>query len=163
MKAIWAKRQTKCSYCGDFILKGMKRVDELIVGHGGSYIRVHYHWENPPCFQLKVDGWFMANPFEETHTNGRKPTLDLIPEDRIYRKKLLTRMSALRAYYMPRLNLQSSVEGLSEKDLKRLEAFAKQFDAIRAELEGVGGVPQKYQGPSLAQSLGQPTQLAKAG
>ena len=163
MKAIWAKRVTTCEECDLDIDVGSQRLDD-IERRNGHLFRIHYHW--PACVLRRIQNWFEKNPpLAATSAGGRPRTLDLLPEQQKARQRLLSRLSALRNYYLasdtdgtPRLNWQGDVTTLTEKDIRRFKRFSQRFEEIRKALEPIGGLPARYDTASKAEPATGPQQ-----
>ena len=151
MRPTYAKRKTNCSLCGDIIEPGEPRLDD-ITRKNGKPIRLHYHLNH---YITYITRWFDENIYEPEQGRGGRPGLEhLTDEQRKTRQKLLTRLSALKAYYLPKdgpplLNLQGDITTLTPLDLKRFKNYQTKFESITGELQQLGGVPGKYGVPPV--------------
>ena len=145
MKAAVAKRETTCSYCKEPIVKGAQRMDD-VVRLGERVVRFRYHKQ---CHYDRTELFFKEAAEEalrpkkiEERTDTFKATLST--EDYNYRHKLMARLSALKAYYVPRLNLTTPMEKLTNLEAKRFETYYHRRTAILGELKKVGGIPSSH-------------------
>ncbi len=140
MKPIWSRKEVTCAYCGNIVPKHTKRIDE-ITSINGHLIRTHRHVE---CLIAEINEWFNRNPITVPVRIGRGRILDLPPDEAGSRKRVLSRLSALRQYYLPKLNLQGNIESLSVLDLKRFRRFNESYKSLVSELKELGGIPDRY-------------------
>lgn len=145
VRPTWAKRSTKCNRCGNAIEPGTRRVDTYM-RRNGRYFRLHYHYDEPPCFTNYINNWFKRNPDERIPGHGGRKGLNLEPEQKRRRHTLLSRLSAHYAYYLPLLS-RVDPSNPTNKDIKRIIMFIQHRRTLISELEGLGGVPDKYRQP----------------
>lgn len=139
MKPVLATRPTTCYYCGKTIERGSERLDDL-VRLNERVVRFYYHKD---CFIQKINVYFQNTEFKpETRPgSGKKAVLDLTLEQHKYRRNLIARLSALKKYYLPQLNLLKDPSQLTPREVERFTRFHERRQAILAELEKVGGIP----------------------
>ena len=151
MRPAIAYRTTECNYCHESIIKGSDRLDDVVSIRNKEvkfYRRLHYH---PACYTTKANKWFEDNrdkPRTHAHGGGRPP-LDLTPDEKEARHKLLIKLSNLFAYYLPKLDLQTPVDELTFQSLKVMLNFQQRFRQYASDLVPLGGLPPKYRDMQL--------------
>lgn len=140
-----AYKETKCNYCPDVIKAGEHRLDAVAKSKHGGIIRVHYHVR---CVLQKWDDYFNdpANSIKPTNGGGRTVELDLKPEEKLERKRLLTGLSSLTSYYVPLIaaSISKPVGQLAPIELKRIQTFHDRRTIFIDKLEDLGGIPDKF-------------------
>jgi hypothetical protein len=149
MKPIWAHRETRCHFCHDAIEPKSRRLDDM-VRRGAQILRLHYHVE---CYIEMVKQWFEANPYVAKSGAGGRPLLDLSEEDKKQRRQVLNNLSALKQYYLPRLNFSADISDMEINDLKKFKRFHQRRKELLEKLEKLGGLPEQYQGTSTPKLL----------
>ena len=145
MKITWARRITSCTLCTEDIIPHTQRLDDTI-RRNGHFVRLHYH---PDCYKGYIDNWIESHPLTPLTSHGGRPSLDLSPEQKQERQRLLARLSALKSYYLPRdekplLNLQGDISTLTPLDLRRFRNFTTRYNDIVDQLNELGGLPARY-------------------
>ena len=146
MRPVIAKRTTTCSHCKEDIPPGSDRLDDVIKTPK-FYKRIHYHGNEPNCFQLKIEEWY------EKHRNdvvihvhrGGHPDSGLSDEQRSLRDKTLVKLANVVKYYSSRLNLQRPASELATDELRQFNNFSLRFKEYAEILEPIGGLPKRYQ------------------
>ena len=142
MKATISKRTTQCSICKEVIPPGQTRLDDIL-RLSGKFIRLHYHTE---CYKNKIDSWVVAKSAEiESAKENHHPIYELPSPEKLHRHRLLSRLSSLRKYYLPKLNLQSPIDQLKYDEVMKLHTFSLRYTEILGQLEEVGGLPPHYE------------------
>ena len=153
MKPVIASKSTTCAKCGDKIERGSQRLDDVIRLRGRvgepRYRRIHYHKD---CFTTKIEEYFLENtePFSPA---GATPKLyDLSPDERKYRKNILSSLSALKSYYKDKIAfiIQKDPEKIDHQDVRTLRNFHFRFYELLRELKATGGLPPNYQSIDLS-------------
>ncbi len=138
MKPAWAKRTTTCTLCTFDISPGQQRIDYIEMVNG----RPKRQRAHRSCYENEIAAWFRDHPCT---TDGRKPrsnSLDLSPAQRMRRHRLLSRLSSLYRYYIPKLNPTGGLNSWAPKDRELYNAFAVKRREILEELLEVGGIPR---------------------
>lgn len=146
MKPTWAQRETTCHECREKIPPRSRRFSD-VVRIGRQVLRFHYHIE---CWTIRAERWFDQNPYTPRIGTGGRPLSDLSKDDKDERRKCLNGLSALKQYYLPRLNLQATFTELAPIELKQLQQFHKKREEFFKRLQLVGGIPERYLGSSGA-------------
>lgn len=145
MRPTIAIRWTHCNRCNDDIAPGSRRMDETIRTRRGQR-RIHYHYDDPPCYTAMLNAWFHQNAKGRTGRIGvgGTPSLDITPEQKTLRRKYLSRFYSHLNYYKNRLVLNKSMKELTSKELNQFARFHKIREELLKGLEDNGGVPVKY-------------------
>jgi hypothetical protein len=159
MRPVIAQKTTTCIYCKEPITPGSERLTDVIrikpTGAENSkfrYTRRHYHYRSPNTGQSCFDT-FAKEQFEKldhtvkAHNPKGRPPLDMSEEDKRTRLKLLRKLHNQINYYISRNNLdytkQFTLQNIDSRLVKRAERFHDNLREIYAQLELVGGVPNK--------------------
>jgi hypothetical protein len=130
--------------CKDHIEPKSRRLDDM-VRRGEHILRLHYHID---CYFTFLEDWFSNNPYVAKSGTGGRPVLDLSNEDRKQRRQILNNLSALKQYYLPRLNFSADISDMDLSDLKKFKRFHQRRKELLERLEKLGGLPEQYQGTS---------------
>ena len=165
MKPMWTVREVFCYWCQEPIHKGNPKWGDFIRRGHRLVKRVHFH---PACHTSFGEWWWSEHPYQPPKPSGRKP-MPITEEARAKRKKLLTKLSYLKGYYLEevastqqQVNLLARAIELGEVTAGSLEAkllepgmdkvrrLERYTHDVRKLLEvlaepGMGGVPKQHQ------------------
>ena len=141
---IWishCKRQAKCRYCSEAILKGTPIVfgrewrSYEKDGSTRQWVR-RFYW-HPNCWLEEALAQLDKLP-EATDSMGRKP-LTLSAEDKQKRFAILRK----RARIAQRLHEELEVEDW-QSNIDRIIALGNQVEQLKEEIEPLGGIPRSW-------------------
>ena len=124
----WCKKRCRCYYCQEDIISGTPMV-KVKIWRPGKW--TFYQRHHPQCYldqgirRLERDGF-----------PSRKRLL-LSDEDSVIRNKILRRASKCR---------HSLRQAVKREDVIAVNRLLDQFNALKVEIEPVGGVPKSWLG-----------------
>lgn len=160
MKAVISQKETTCHFCKKTIPAKTERLTDVIHWKSGGKLlaqRKHFHFnrekDRRSCYDEYAESIFNKMPEEEWHRKSNNPSgrppLDITPEQRDKRRKLIRSLYNQINYYVYQGKLDlSTPHMLTEIDLKsvrKAERFNKNIRRILQGLADCGGVPSKYQ------------------
>ena len=142
MNPSWAHKTTTCKGCGESIFPGQRRLNWKFRKKEYTYI-FRYHFD---CGVAKMNSWYEDNPYQKPKA-GRKSgsKLGLTVNETSERNKVLSKIRSHIVHYTERNPIMKHVEGYgSFIDPIRVKRFVAKYKELCAQLENLGGVPEKY-------------------